>query len=378
MAEDTGQERTEEPTQKKRDDAKRKGQVPRSKELSTTLVTLAGACMLAFAGQGLGVGTLTLFQQSFSEDYLTVTDPAQLPGLFFTVLVEGLMLCIPLMAVLFVASAVASIALGGWTFSLGFKPERIDPIKGLGRLFSLKSLVELLKSIGKLLLVGAAAVLGIVLMQEQIVGLIMQSPDKAIKDALGILGWFFLISSLPLIVIAAIDVPFQKWNHEKELRMTKQEIRDEMKETDGRPEVKSKLREMQQTAARRRMMADVPKADVVITNPTHYSIALKYDEVRGGAPIVLAKGVDAIAANIRAVANENDVAIVESPRLARAIYATTDIGREIPGGLYLAVAQILAYVYQLRDYQAIGGEYPVQPEPTVDDEFLRGLNPRAQ
>lgn len=378
MAEDTGQERTEEPTQKKRDDAKRKGQVPRSKELSTTLVTLAGACMLAFAGQGMGKGSLALFQQSFSEDYLTVSDPGQLPGLFFTVLVEGLLLCIPLMAVLFIASAIASIALGGWTFSLGFKPERIDPVKGLGRLFSLKSLVELLKSIGKLLLVGAAAVLGIVVMQEQIVGLIMLSPDKAIKDAMGILGWFFLISSLPLIVIAAIDVPFQKWNHQKELRMTKQEIRDEMKETDGRPEVKSKLREMQQAAARRRMMADVPKADVVITNPTHYSVALKYDEVRGGAPIVLAKGVDAIAANIRAVATEHDVAIVESPRLARAVYATTDIGQEIPGGLYLAVAQILAYVYQLRDYQAIGGEFPIQPEPTVDDDYLRGLNPRAQ
>ncbi|WP_372748061.1 flagellar biosynthesis protein FlhB [Litorivivens sp.] len=378
MAEDSGQERTEEPTQKKRNDAKSKGQVPRSKELSTTLVTLAGACMMAFASQGLGEGTLRLFSQSFSEDYLTISDPAQLPGLFFNMLVEALMLCIPLMAVVFVASAVANVALGGWTFSLAFKPERIDPVKGLGRLFSLKSLVELFKSIGKLLLVGAAAVLGVMMMQDQIIGLIMQAPDKAIRDALGILGWFFLITSLPLIIIACIDVPFQKWNHQKELRMTKQEVRDEMKETDGRPEVKSKLREMQQAAARRRMMADVPTADVVITNPTHYSVALKYDEVRGGAPIVLAKGADLIAAKIREVAGENDVPIVESPRLARAVYATTDIGREIPGGLYLAVAQILAYVYQLRDYQAIGGEYPVQPEPAVDDEFLRGLHPRAE
>lgn len=378
MAEESGQERTEEATQKKRDDAKRKGQVPRSKELSTTLVTLAGACMMAFASQGLGEGALKLFEQSFSTDYLTLSDPNQLPSVFFAMLVQALVLCVPMMAVIFVASAVASIALGGWTFSLSFKLEKLDPIKGLGRLFSLKSLVELLKSLGKLLLVGGAAVLGIVMMQDDIIGLIMQAPDKGIRDALGILGWFFLISSLPLIIIAGIDVPFQKWNHAKELRMTKQEVRDEMKETDGRPEVKGKLREMQQAAARRRMMGDVPKADVVITNPTHYSVALKYDEVRGGAPIVLAKGVDLIAAKIREVAGDNDVPIVESPRLARAVYATTDIGREIPGGLYLAVAQILAYVYQLRDYQAIGGDYPVQPEPAVDEEFLRGLKPQAE
>lgn len=378
MAEDTGQERTEDATQKKRDDAKRKGQVPRSKELSTTLVTLSGACMLAFASQGLGDDAMKLFSQAFSADYLTIRDAQQMPALFYNFWLESLLLFIPLFAVLFIAAAVSSIALGGWTFSLQFKPERWNPVAGIAKMFSLKSLVELLKSMGKLLLIGAASVAGAIVMQDEIISLINHAPDKAIRDSLGILGLFFLISSLPLILIAAIDVPFQKWNHNKELRMTKQEVRDEMKETDGRPEVKSKLREMQQAAARRRMMEDIPQADVVITNPTHYSVALKYDEVSGGAPRVIAKGVDLVAARIREVAGDSDVPIVESPRLARAVYATTDIGGEIPAGLYLAVAQILAYVYQLRDWQAIGGDAPEQPEPHVDDDYLRGLHPHAE
>ncbi|HCS27711.1 MAG TPA: flagellar biosynthesis protein FlhB [Spongiibacteraceae bacterium] len=374
MAEESGQERTEEATPKKLEEAKKKGQVPRSKELATTLVTLAGACMLLFSGKPLADGLLQLFSKTLSADYLTISDPQLLPSLFFSVFVEGLLLVAPLMAVAMVAAAVSAVALGGWTFSLSFKPERMNPVSGLAKLFSLKSLVELAKSVGKLLFVGGAALAAMMTMQEDIQSLVSQSADRAVASAAQMLALFFLLTSLPLIAIAAIDVPFQKWNHSKELKMTKQEIRDEMKDTDGRPEVKSKLREMQQAAAQRRMMEDVPKADVVITNPTHYSVALKYDERRGGAPVVLAKGADVIAAKIRERATESDVPIVESPRLARAVFATTDIGGEIPGGLYLAVAQILAYVYQLRDWQARGGDYPEQPEPRVDDEYLKGLN----
>ena len=315
----------------------------------------------------------SLFAKSLSADYLTIKDPGLLPGLFFSVLVEGLMLIVPLMAVAMVAAAVSAAALGGWTFSLSFKPEKMNPISGLAKLFSLKSLVELGKSIGKLLFVGGAAIAAMLVMQDDILSLVTQSADRAIGSAAHMLALFFLLTSLPLIAIADIDVPFQKWNHSKELKMTKQEVREEMKDTDGRPEVKSKLREMQQAAAQRRMMEDVPKADVVITNPTHFSVALKYDELRGGAPVVLAKGADLIAAKIRERATESDVPIVESPRLARAVYATTDIGNEIPGGLYLAVAQILAYVYQLRDWQIRGGDYPEQPEPKVDDDYLKGF-----
>ncbi|MFT5605929.1 MAG: flagellar biosynthetic protein FlhB [Paracoccaceae bacterium] len=373
MAEESGQERTEEATPKKREDSKKKGQVPRSKELSTTLITLAGACMMLFFGQPLADGLMQMFRKTLSADYLTLKDPMLLPTVFYQVFTEGLLLVAPLMAVAMVAAAIAAVILGGWTFSLSFKPERMNPISGLAKLFGLKSLVELAKSIGKLLFVGGAALYALLYMQNDIQSLVSQSTDRAIASAVGMLALFFLLTSLPLVAIAAIDVPFQKWNHSKELKMTKQEIRDEMKDTDGRPEVKSKLREMQQAAAQQRMMDDVPKADVVITNPTHYSVALKYDAVRGGAPIVLAKGADIIAAKIRERATEFEVPIIESPRLARAVFATTDIGREIPGGLYLAVAQILAYVYQLRDWQARGGEYPDQPEPRIDDEYLKGL-----
>ena len=375
MAEESGQERTEQATPKKREDARKKGQVPRSRELSTTLVTLAGAAMMIVSGGDIARGMQALFSRTLSADYLTRSDPAHLPGAFFSVLVEGLLLLVPLMLVALVASALASVALGGWTFSLGLKLERLNPITGLGRLFSLKSLVELAKSLGKLILVGGAALLCLLVMHDDIQNLVYLSADRAIVNAAALLAWFFLLTSLPLVIIAAIDVPFQKWNHAKELRMTRQEVRDELKETDGRPEVKSRLREMQQAAAQRRMMDDVPKADVIITNPTHYAVALKYDGSRGGAPKVVAKGVEFLATLIRERASEFEVPIIESPRLARAVYATTAIGDEIPGGLYLAVAQILAYVYQVRDWQVSGGEFPEPPQPEVDDAFLQGLRP---
>lgn len=373
MAEESGQERTEQATPKKLDEARKKGQVPRSKELSTTLVTLAGAAMMVISGKDIAQGMQALFRKTLSADYLTQSDPAQLPGAFFSVFVEGLLLLVPLMLVALAATAVAAVALGGWAFSLSVKLDRLNPITGLGRLFSLKSLVELAKSLGKLILVGGAALLCILLMHDDIQNLVNQSADRAIADAASLLVWFFLLTSLPLLLIAAIDVPFQKWNHAKELRMTRQEVRDELKETDGRPEVKSRLREMQQAAAQRRMMDDVPKADVIITNPTHYAVALKYDGSRGGAPKVVAKGADNLAMLIRERGRDSEVPIVESPRLARAVYATTAIGDEIPSGLYLAVAQILAYVYQLRDWQVSGGEFPEQPQPEVDDDFLQGL-----
>ncbi len=213
------------------------------------------------------------------------------------------------------------------------------------------------------------------LLADDLMGLGLQSADRGIPHAGAMLSWFFLMVSLPLIIIAAIDVPWQLYSFHKEMRMSRQEVRDEQKETDGRPEVKSKLREMQQAAAQRRMMEEVPKADVVITNPTHYAVALRYDEARASAPVVVAKGAELIAARIREIASENDVPLVESPRLARAVFASTDLGDEIPAGLYLAVAQILAYVYQLRDWQVQGGEFPEPPEPDVDDEFLQGLAP---
>lgn len=367
-----GQERTEEASAKKLADARKKGQVPRSKELATMMVTMAGALMLIVSGSYVAEQMQGIMRGSLSPDFL-LSDAERLPGQFFALLVNGLMSIWPLMLATLAAAIIANVVLGGWTFNLSFKFERLDPIKGVAKLFSVRSLGELFKSIAKMSFIGLAAFFLLESMANDILGLGLEDPKEAIVNSSALLVWFFLIVSLPLVVIAAIDVPWQMWNYKKELRMTRQEVRDEHKESDGRPEVKAKLREMQQAAARRRMMEKVPTADVVITNPTHFAVALRYDEARSKAPVLVAKGADQIAARIRELASDNAVTIVESPRLARAIFASVELDDEIPAGLYLAVAQILTYVYQLRSWQAVGGDYPEAPEPDVDDIYLKDL-----
>lgn len=374
MAEnEDGQERTEEASAKKLADAKKKGQVTRSKELTTMMVTVGGAAMLLFTGGELALALKSLLASSLSPEFLLVENETLIVSRLYQTLVTGLLTIWPILAIALVAVMVSSTILGGWTFSLSVKPERLDPIKGLGKLFSLRSLGELGKSIMKMLFIGVAAVWLLSGMSDDILALGLQSPKDAIAHSARLLVWFFFVVSLPLVAIAAIDVPWQIWNFNKELKMTRQEVRDEHKESDGRPEVKAKLREMQQAAANNRMMEKVPTADVIITNPTHFAVALKYDEARMGAPMLLAKGADNIAAKIRELAAEHDVPIVESPRLARAVFASTDLDSEIPGGLYLAVAQILTYVYQLRSWETMGGDYPDAPEPDVADEYLGNL-----
>jgi len=371
--EDKGQERTEEATPKKLEDARKKGQVARSKELSTMLVTIAGAASLLMFGSYIGNRITGIMVQGLSPSVIANTPTTELPSVFYGFLVTGLVAIWPLMALCFLAAIVSSTVLGGLTFSLSFKPERLDPIKGIGKLFSQQSVVELAKSILKVLVIGSSAIVVLMMVTDSLLGLGRMVPERAIADSIGMLGWFFLMVSLPLVIIALVDVPWQLYSHHKQLRMTKQEVKDEMKQSDGSPEVKAKVRQMQQEASRRRMMQAVPEADVIITNPTHFAVALKYDESRGAAPIVLAKGMDEVAFRIRELAKSHDVLIVESPRLARAIYATTDLDAEIPAGLYLAVAQVLTYVYQLRQWHMQGGEYPDAPTPEVADEDLTGV-----
>lgn len=372
-SEESGQERTEEATPKKLEDARKKGQVARSRELSTMLVTIAGAASLLMFGSYIGDRITSIMVQGLSPSVLANTPTAELPSVFFSFLVTGLVAVWPLMALCFLAAIVSSTVLGGITFSLSFKAERLDPIKGVGKLFSQQSLVELAKSILKVLVIGSSAIVVLMTVTDALLGLGRMVPERAITDSIGMLGWFFLMVSLPLVVIAMVDVPWQLYSHHKQLRMTKQEVKDEMKQSDGSPEMKAKVRQMQQEASRRRMMQAVPEADVIITNPTHFAVALKYDESRGAAPIVLAKGMDEVALRIRELAKSHDVLIVESPRLARAVYASTEIDAEIPAGLYLAVAQVLTYVYQLRQWHMQGGEYPDVPSPIVDDEYLTGV-----
>jgi flagellar biosynthetic protein FlhB len=240
--------------------------------------------------------------------------------------------------------------MGGWSFSLeamAFKLEKLDPIKGLGRVFSLKGLLELLKALIKFFLLMAVAYLLIMFFERQILTLSALTPGEASGRVMTMLITALLTLSGAMLLIVIVDVPFELWNFNKQLRMTRQEVRDEMKETDGRPEVKQRIRNLQREVSQRRMMQDVPTADVVITNPTHFSVALSYAD-SSRAPKVVAKGRDLIALQIRTIALEHDVPLYEAPPLARALYATTEVGDEIPHDLYLAVARVLAYLFQLK------------------------------
>lgn len=249
------------------------------------------------------------------------------------------------------------------------KPSRMNPLSGLARMFSLKSLVELLKALGKFLIVLGVALLVLLSYEKELISISKQGLEMAIIHSMEIVGWCTLWMACGLIVIAALDVPFQWWENRKQLMMTKQEVRDEYKDIEGKPEVKARIRRMQREMAERRMMQAIPTADVVITNPTHFAVALKYDPEKAKAPIVVAKGGDFLALKIREIAQEHQVSLLESPTLARAIYFSTELDREIPAGLYVAVAQVLAYVYQLRRYQAGKGQKPdpLRDLPIPDD-----------
>jgi flagellar biosynthetic protein FlhB len=262
--------------------------------------------------------------------------------------------------------------MGGWSFSLetiSFKLEKLDPIKGLARIFSLKSLVELAKALAKFVLLLGAAILVFFSIDQQLLSLTSMTPKAAGLEAATILVQVLLILSATMILIVALDVPFELWNHSKQLRMTKQEIRDEMKETDGNPQVKQRIRTLQRQLAEGRMMDDVKTADVVITNPTHYAVALQYLDRPGSAPKVVAKGKDLTALRIRSIATDCDIPIFEAPPLARALYRSTEIGYEIPHVLYMAVARVLAYVFQLKS--ATPTDYV--PKPTDFDIPVEAL-----
>ena len=292
---------------------------------------------------------------------------------FYKAIVDGVTLLGPFFGLMILAALLAPMSIGGWSFSfeaLQPKFSKLNPIKGIKKVFSAKGLMEMIKALAKFILVAAVAITVIWVSRNQYLQLGSESLDSALSHAAELLTSAFLLTIIALIIIAAIDVPFQIWDHTKQMRMTKQEVKDEMKDTEGKPEVKSKIRQLQHDMAQARMMEAVPDADVVVTNPTHFAIALKYDSTMR-APRVLAKGADLIAANIRRVAEENEILLVEMPPLARALYHSTDIGDEIPHGLYVAVAQILAYVYQLKKVQKNGGKKPTQPETELPDEYQK-------
>ncbi len=374
MAEQSGaQERTEEPTAKRRDDARKKSQVPRSRELNTLLSLLCGGVGMLVVGDMLLSGLAEMVRNSFIIDKALLETPALLLAHFANTFKLGFMLLVPLMGVLIVGAFTGPLAMGGWSFSLsavGFKLEKIDPLKGLARIFSSRALLELIKTIGKFSLLAAVAAVVIANSLDDLLVLGTQDIETALRATAWWCGWSFVGFSAVLIAIAAMDVPYQLWDNTRKLRMTKQEVKDEMKETDGRPEVKSRIRQLQQEAARRRMMEDVPTANVVITNPTHFAVALRYDEQGARAPIVVAKGRGPVAQRIRELADQHRVPLVSAPPLARALYASADLGEEIPSQLYLAVAQVLAYVYQLARLSYGESAPPVPRDLPVPEEFL--------
>ena len=375
MAEDTSQEKTEEPTGRRIEESRKKGQVARSKELNTMLALMATAVGMVFLGQSLITDLFELMTRGLAVDTDRFVSTDQMFQEIRAQISMGFSAVFPILGLLVFAAFLGPIAMGGIVFSLESlspKLEKLSPIKGLGRMFGLQSLMELIKALCKFLLVASVAVMIIYYSMNDLIGLGFMTVASATADAGGMLLWSFIGVSAVLILIAAMDVPFQLWNHKQQLKMTLQEVKDEMKESDGRPEVKSQIRRMQRQLSESRMMDAVPTADVVITNPTHYAVALKYDQDGNGAPRVVAKGQDFMAKRIREVAAEHDIPLFEAPPLARALHGMVDIGHEIPADLYKAVAQVLAYVFQLKTLDALTQSKPAPPRYFDVPERYRG------
>ena len=378
MAEEqTGQERTEQPTERRLQEARKKGQVPRSRELNTMLSLILASIALLVLGGGISRNIMQISVEGFSISRELAFDASQLPFQFMYMASQTLLALSPFMAVMLISVFAGPLMMGGWSFSLetiSFKLEKLNPIKGLARIFSLKGVVELVKALAKFLLLLGAAILIFFSIDQQLLSLASMNPKAAGIEAVTVLVQVLLILSATTILIVALDVPFELWNHSKQLRMTKQEVKDEMKETDGNPQVKQRIRTMQRQLAESRMMEDVKTADVVITNPTHYAVALQYLDRPGSAPRLVAKGKDLTALRIRSIATEHDIPLFEAPPLARALYRSTEIGHEIPHVLYMAVARVLAYVFQLKN----AGPTDYVPKPDDLDIPLEALGDEAE
>ena len=377
MAEnEEGQEKTEAPSAKRLSEAKEKGDIPRSKELNTTVILLVGSIGMLVSGKQIGSGLGDILQRMLRLDRTIIMDPTMMLKMTGDAILDAFLLITPLLLALFLSVFISPMLIGGFAFStesMTPKLERLDPVKGIKKLISMQGLMELVKSILKVVLVGGLAFVLIWLLFHDILSLGALDFKQAYLASAEMVGWFFLAVCSTVILIAAFDVPFQIFQHRKKLRMTKQEVKEERKNTEGSPEIKGKIRRLQIEAAMRRMMEEVPKADVVITNPTHFAVALRYDDKRMRAPKVVAKGSDLVAARIREIATENNVPLFSAPPLARAIYFTTEINDEIPARLYLAVAQVLAYIFQLKRASKSGDATPTPPSNLdVPDELWKG------
>ncbi|OKA26226.1 flagellar biosynthesis protein FlhB [Pseudomonas versuta] len=367
MAEsESGADKTEDPTEKRKKDSREKGEIARSKELNTLAIMLAGSIGLLIFGGALARDMMDLMRYNFSISREALLNPDAMGLALLHSGKVALLAVQPVLVTLLIAALVGPIALGGWLFAAGSlapKFSRMNPAAGIKRMFSAKALVELLKALAKFFIILIVALLVLQSDIDDLLRIAHEPLELAVIHSLQVVAWSALWMACGLILIAAVDVPVQLWESHKKLLMTKQEVRDEHKDQEGRPEVKQRIRQLQREMSQRRMMSAIPDADVIITNPTHYAVALKYDPEKGAAPILLAKGSDFLALKIREIGAKHNILLLESPALARSIYHSTELEQEIPAGLYLAVAQVLAYVYQIRQYQAGRGK---RPDPLKD------------
>ena len=369
MAEDTSQEKTELPTARRIKKAKEDGDVARSKELSMAAIMISASVVVIFMGGSMISSLSEVVRNGLTLDRAQMFDTSVLSVQVGTLMGDALWAIVPVLLVTLVVSILTPSLMGGWIFSTKAvmpKLSRLSLVKGFGRMFGVKAVVELLKAVAKFLLVAGIGLVVLAWYSDSLLSLGHVDTYPAFMEAGSILSWSVFFMCLSLVLIAAIDVPFQAYQHLKKLKMTLQEVKDEMKDTEGRPEVKAAIRQKQREIAMQRMIADVPDADVVVVNPEHYAVALTYDRESDGAPVVIAKGVDHMSQRIREVATEHNVEIVRVPLLARAIYYTTEIKDEIPEPLYLPVAQVLSYVFSLNSEFNSDVE---MPDILIPDEY---------
>ena len=373
MAESQAGERSEAATPKRLKDAREKGQVARSKELTTALLLMMASLSIYGFSRTVGSDVANVAMKAFSPERKYFFQEKFMLSALADIFSSVGFAVLPVFVMMFAVALLSSVLIGGLSISakaMAPKANRMSPMKGFKRMFGMHALMELVKALAKVSVVLFVGLMVIVQVFPELVKLGGGEAAQGIGHAMDLVSRSFFLISLSLILIAFIDVPYQIWNHAKQLKMTKQEVKDEYKDTEGKPEVKGKVRQMQREISQRRMMEAIPDADVVVTNPEHYAVALKYDPIRSSAPIVVAKGVDIIAMQIRKVATANEVPLLAAPPLARAIYHTTEIDSEVPHGLYHAVAQVLAYIFQLNSFAEGKG---ARPKPLKDlpipDEF---------
>lgn len=361
MSDDSDLERTEPASPRRLEKAREEGQVPRSQELTTFTMLIAASGSLWIIGSMLMQKLSTLLENGLQIEREVAFNPALLLPRLFQLTLDGLLAVAPLFSWLVIVALTAPMLLSGWLFSSkalfpDFK--RLNPVNGLKRIFSSRGLVELIKAIAKVCVIGGVAAAVIWSHKQDVLDLVSMPLDTSLISMGNLIVLTFMLIVGAMLLIVVIDVPFQLWNHARQLRMSREDLRKEAKEDEGDPQVKARIRSMQREMARRRMMAEVPKADVVVTNPTHYAVALKYQGRSMGAPRVVAKGADLVAARIRELAGEHHIPVLEVPPLARALYHHVELEAEIPEALYTAVAHVLAYVFQLRKYETVGGAFP--------------------